>query len=523
MITLDVLPHLQQDEAQITDYGRLALNPESDWSVTWILSKEKPLLLWSFLGPLFSEMSFHLFGPSGIGPRISSIIGGMIAASLLLGWLLAKKVPSYPSLALSVSFLLDPLFALSQRIARVDSWVFAFCLGACWLLAIESNRKQNSFFIWRVFFAGGLTAIAGFTWPSAIFLYPLIAYELLRFLRIKKTFSEYLKDITILLLNFIIGAVIFSAFLVFPMWHNISIIFKDLSVVVNENINATSSNESGIIKLLDYKPILKLIKAYIKTFTPIFPILGLAGAIVFREKGLIIVTLVSIFLIFSTLVYEFRALYLLPYFILLFSLFFIEKDEGSLNIILNKASHYALFTVMFWSIFISLVVRTTLGLISKNEMDRNNIENVLSQKIGSGDYRVFLDFTYEFYFAGRALGWKLYTPYIHFTYDSQGNWLRESDHLPKENFLDLLSKMDYAIFYQGSLNQDLLDQLEESELFLNSNFEIGHNQNNWENNSSQNRILTVLRWYLQGKQHYGAYVIFARKTPCKNQLSVESF
>src|SRR4051794_2410484 len=68
--TISLLPHLQQDEVQITDYGRLAIDPESDWSVTWLVGNEKPLLLWSYLGPLISEVSFKLGGSSGIGPRI---------------------------------------------------------------------------------------------------------------------------------------------------------------------------------------------------------------------------------------------------------------------------------------------------------------------------------------------------------------------------------------------------------------------------------------------------------------------
>jgi len=63
--TIDVLPSLMQDEAQITDYGRLALDPLSGWSVTWWVAGNKPLFLWSYLGPLFAELGYQIGGPSG--------------------------------------------------------------------------------------------------------------------------------------------------------------------------------------------------------------------------------------------------------------------------------------------------------------------------------------------------------------------------------------------------------------------------------------------------------------------------
>ena len=128
--TLDVLPSLMQDEAQITDYGRLALDPLSRWSVTWWVSGDKPLLLWSYLGPLFAEFGYQIGGPSGVGPRIMALIGGLTAAIMALGWLLERKVPTVIAGLLALAFLLDPLFTLSQRMARTDSWVMTFYLAS---------------------------------------------------------------------------------------------------------------------------------------------------------------------------------------------------------------------------------------------------------------------------------------------------------------------------------------------------------------------------------------------------------
>lgn len=511
LLTLDVLPHLQQDEAQITDYGRLALNPNSDWSVTWLISEEKPLLLWSYLGPLTAEISSHFSGSSGLGPRISSIIGGLLASSMLLGWLLARGVPVFASFWLSIAFLLDPLFVLSQRMARVDCWVFALCIAACWILATESKNGNRSLPRIKLMGAGGLAAGAAFVWPSAIFLYPLIGLELFRLTKAEETINEKFKSLASSSLIFILGSVLVAFFLMLPIWKILPSFFGDMNAMVSQNVGSAKPFHEKVFILLDYQPWLKMIKAFFKNFSPLFPVLGLAGALLHREKGLIFVTLVTVTIIFASLVYEFRVLYLLPYFILLCSGIFIKAKLISTTQLLKKGGKVALIMLVIWSIGISLIVRTALGLEASSEMDRDRIKQVLCTSIGQGDYKVFLDFTYEFYFVGRSLGWKLYIPYIQFTYDEQGNWLRESDHLPKDKFLELLAMMDYAVFYQGSVNKELEDQLTTSGLYFSSNWEIG-NRDTKETVPSTKSTVNILRWFLHGKQSYGAYVLYARKS-----------
>src|SRR4051812_23086235 len=99
--TIDVMPSLQKDEIQIADYGRLTLDPSSDWSVNWLVAEGKPILLWSYLGPLLSETSYQLFGNSGLGPRIVALLGGLLAATMALGWLMARRVPLYAAFGLA--------------------------------------------------------------------------------------------------------------------------------------------------------------------------------------------------------------------------------------------------------------------------------------------------------------------------------------------------------------------------------------------------------------------------------------
>ena len=522
LLTIDVLPHLQQDEAQITDYGRLALDPQSDWSITWWMAEGKPLLLWSYLGPLIAEISFQFAGASGLGPRIASLLGGMVAATMVLGWLISRRVPVYAAFGLSVVFLLDPLFVLSQRMARLDSWVIALCLAACWILHTEIKKESRSFPRWRIMAAGGLAATAAFIWPSAIFMYPLLVFELLQYPRNDKTVIDKWKSIFLQGINFILGGVIIVFLLLLPVWDHMVIIFSDMATMVTQNVDASKSFPDKLFGLFNPHNWLKTIKVFIKTFSPFLPLLAIAGALLKFEKGLIIATIGTVILIFATLVYEWRVLYLIPYLIALSSGVFIGSGENFKNAIFKKFAFTALVILIIWSVGISLLVRTTLGLETKTALDRDRIHQVASSSIGSGDHKVFLGFTYEFYFVGRSLGWKLYTPYIQFTYDSQGNWIRENDYQPKDKFLKLLSGMDYAIFSKGSVNKDLEEQLTSSGLYFNKILRVGKDSAVEE--IPQAHLKNIMLWYLQGKESYGSYVLFARQENIKSEdLSLIKF
>ncbi|WP_162052630.1 hypothetical protein [Pontibacter pamirensis] len=522
LITLDVLPHLQQDEAQITDYGRLALNPTSDWSVTWRLGEGKPLLLWSYLGPLIAEISYQIGGTNGLGPRLASLIGGMIAATIAFGWLLARRVPIYVAFCLSLAFMLDPLFVLSQRMARVDSWVVALCLASCWLLRVTLAKDGDSLNKWRFIAAGGLAAAAALVWPSAVFLYPLIVLEFFQSGEAENAEVGKVKLFASKALYFGFGGVAMFILLLLPVWQNLVIIFSDMSTMVSQNIDSSKTLSERLFSLFDPQVWLKLIKALVKTFTPLFPLLAIAGIIVHREKGLILASFITLTMIFASLVYEFRVLYLIPYFVALSSGIFVYlKESVKSNRWLKKVSILALGVVTLWSVGTSLLVRTVLGLEGKTERDRNKIYHVAASSIGPGNYKVFLGFTYEFYFVGRSLGWQLYTPYIQFSYDSEGNWIRENDYQPKDKFHKLLSQMDFAVFAEGSVDEELSKDLAVSGLKYSGSLRVGEEQGSTESPQLRERNKEVFLWFLQGRMSYGPYVLYAREKSDKISLNSE--
>jgi 4-amino-4-deoxy-L-arabinose transferase-like glycosyltransferase len=517
--TIGILPSLMQDEAQITDYGRLALNPLSEWSVTWWVAGDKPLLLWSYIGPLIAEWGYQIGGISGIGPRILALLGGLAAGSCALGWLLERKVPRKIAGLLAMALLLDPLFTLSQRMARSDSWVVACCLASCWLLRLASN-KHGSGKIISIIISGMLAALAAFIWPSAIFLYPLICLEFFHLIFGIKDVKWSWSKLMVYAFYFILSGLLISFVLILPIRHQLVTILGDMEDMVALNVNSNKSPLDRLLGLFSYHPWLKLIKAFAKTLSPFLPLLA-AWAVVFRrDKGMVLAATFTLAIIFSTLVYEFRILYMLPYFVALSGDHFKRLFNVKSNI--HRLSTSFLILVVVWSFSITILLRSAIAYGDKPLHNRSLITNAATSAIGSGNYKVFLAFTYELYFSGRSLGWQLYTPYIQFRYDAEGNWIRKGDYQPEDKFLELMSTMDYAIFQKGNVNAEMERKLQLSGLRYSSTIYVGDELHNKSAESMADRINETLLWFLRGAKSYGPYILYARPKSNVNLIEVNS-
>ncbi|QYA25180.1 hypothetical protein G3I01_06525 [Gramella sp. MT6] len=504
LITLDDLFLIYKDQVQIIDYGRLILHPDSTWALTWQIAEEKPILIWSYLGPLIAEMSYHLGGQYGLGSRIAALIGGMLAATMAFGWLKSRNVPLYATYMLSLALLIDPLFVLSQRIGRMDSWVMALCFASCWILRSVSQKNLKI----NIMIAGGLAIIAGLIWPSAVFLYPLIFLELLNQKQVnayKKSFFSW-RLFFRKLGFFSLGAFIVGVVLLIPIWESLVTIFRDMFTMITRNINSTEGSSTKLLALFDYQVWLKLIKAYIKTLSIFFPILAILAVFSKREKGLLIATLLTIATIFATLVYELRALYLLPYFMVLSSGLYLNFK----NILLKRLSNFGLFVLVMWAVAVSLIFKTVMANGSDSASHQERIFEIANSSIGPGEYKVFLGFNYEFYFAGRSLDWQLYSPYVKYEYDAEGNWISENKYAPEDKFVELLSKMDYAIFAENEVDNDLVKQIGNSGLVYSDDLVMKKDNNQFQN-ATINRNKEIILHYLMGDKTNNSFILFSRK------------
>ena len=298
------------------------------------------------------------------------------------------------------------------------------------------------------------------------------------------------------------------------------IIFGDMSIMVSRNVNSSNSIFEKFLSFFDHQAWLKLIKIYIKTLSIFIPLLALAGILLRWNRGLIIVTSFTIFLIFSSLVYEFRVLYLLPYLIALSGTIFLDYEKEKTKTRLIKLRNIGLSVLVLWSIGISLFVRTAIALDNRPDAYLNDIYETANSTIGKGPFKVFLGFNYEFYFAGRSLDWQLYNPYVKYEYDEGGNWISDKKYEPKTQFENLLSKMDYAIFKESEMDDELELQIKKSGLNFRKVLYPDEKPTSGKK-VFRNGTMEKILWYLNGGNTNVPYVLYSRENPDEKKKKEE--
>jgi len=434
--TLVISPKVNSDEVTIIEYGRLILQPHSDWSLNWWIPAGRPVILFSYLGGLLQETALRFGNFSITGARATSLLGAMIAATLALGWLLARNVPKMAAWFISLIFLLDPLYVSSYRGGRVDCWAMALCFASCWILRrLISSIKNNRFFTLMIGFAGFLTTSAFFIWPSAVILYPLVILELVILIVNGQAGHRNLQKALLEIVAFIAGIVLAMILLIIPILPHIKRIFNDLLLVSNMGVGGENFLQR-FSRLLPTKDNIMIIAASYK-LTPIFPIAALFAAVYRRDKPLILATLAAYAFILVTGAYWLRALYILPYFLALIGGIYNSPPSYIQDNIYMRVGPVILILLLLWSAAISLILRPAIALNQKEGRNPSILLSAASSSVGPAAHRV-LDCTQnrDFYFAGRLFGWKMYLPFssrILFSYDN--NTVKK-----------FLKRVDYAIF-----------------------------------------------------------------------------
>ena len=187
--------------------------------------------------------------------------------------------------------------------------------------------------------------------------------------------------------------------------------------------------------------------------------------------------------VLSSSTYAHRAVYLLPY------LYPLLAQCGSEFYWRSAKLHRVLIVgagaLLLWSGTISLVARTALAMTHRESRDPALL---LAESAGiraSSGSLVFLR-SWEFYYAGRRLGWHMYIPYD--TYSE--NQLRS-----------LYGRMDYAIYPFETVTPELRTTLAESGLRASRIL--------LPQKSDPHSIAGYpVRWFAKG---YGPYELFSRR------------
>jgi len=362
LITIDKGANLHQDEFVIIDLGKNILNSDANSSIAWLIDRQQPAFLVTYLGVVIQEVVYEYIGQ--YGPRIFGLLGAIAAATALVGWLIARGTSKKIAFLLGLIFLLDPLILHSYTTGRIDGWAMFLSLSSCWVLRNTHHfYSKKLIFNFRLVLAGALAILAVFIWPSAIFLYPLIILELFRLTRKSREKSGNFKGSFNLLLVFFIGGIISIIFLLIPVSGQILSQLDLAKETINTNSHAGSSGVIGIQSILEnLTEFLRVLK-----FSPFIVLFAIVACLKLKQTKIILAIFVVIAVMFLTLVYINRVQYLIPYFIVAISSMFHKGYHQGFPRILRVGS---MGILLFWSIGLSLGVRTFLAFDRQDERDR---------------------------------------------------------------------------------------------------------------------------------------------------------
>lgn len=444
ILTLRFDPAFQQDEVQIVDMGRTALQPHTDWALTWNIADARPVLSTAHLGPVIQELAHRVAQPSHSGPRLMAMLGAVLAATCLLGWLLDRKTPQVAALILACAFLLDPAFTTSYREGRVDSWAFASSLLACWLIRSEVvNRTTGRRRPLKVLLAGACLVMAPFFWVTALMLAPLVLLEFTYLLRSGVAEAEECAKPGPLptILVFATGGLIAAAVLMAPVLLEWESYFASLqTTLVGQRADALMS-ESLFYLAAAYDPMISM---------------ALILAVLFkREYGMLAALVMAMALMYQTRLYPSRAIYLLPYAYAMVAGAAGWAWEHGRSSIQKAVMKRILAVLLVWHAGMTLVVSPILAFARDTENDLRYQLAALEVAIGKGPYRVLLE-DWASYYAARNLGWKVYrapilsadTMYRDFLYSMDYVIVRET---PIYDFTNRLVEADPGFELQSTI------------------------------------------------------------------------
>lgn len=429
---------INQDEVQIVDLGRSVLQPDKAWAVSWDIQLQAPVLPVSYLGPVIQEIAFRASFPNDVGIRISSLLGGLLAATCALGWLLARGTPAAAALVLALAFLLDPAFSITYRDGRVDGWAMACCLATCWLLRYAMcSDSVSKVQMHTIYFAGATAATSLFIWPSSLMLTPLIALEFLLLLHSRTHWNL----INLHTLGWpVIKLMVYGGISAAAVW--------SIPIILNWEIYLAGLRTTFALQTwasIFQSSLFDLIAAH----DPIIVLVAIISLVFKRDWGLLLAFGAAAAMASQTMLYPARLIYFLPYLLAIIGGAAAVSWQAS-NLRLGKAVlTRALVLLLAWNSVLVLIIRPVILWHQHPVADPDEIISALEQTVGTGDYRVLLA-EWQPYFAGRALGWQM---------------LNGVNPVSVEVYEQFLMTMDFVIVAENPLYQSLSDWMREDDNF----------------------------------------------------------
>jgi len=389
--TLTISPTIGQDEVQIIDYGRVFLDQDTDWALSWDLDGERPLLRVFYLGPVIQELAYRLGGGSLAGPRLASILAALLSASLCFSFLRGRGLGLGIAWALSIVWLLDPLVVQGYRHARVDVWAQAICFASLLLI----DRCYGSVAGWIV--VGGLGVTMLFVWPTSVILLPLIAWATWEALLGGRASRAGRPDARRSIAALLLGAVLGTGLLLLPIAEQLPRVLAGVQHMSDRNLSGAWDDWP--------RQVGRFLSAMHRS--PFLPAAACWALVVSRDKALRLAAVVATAIVIVTNPYVYRVAYLVPTMVVALAVASARRAGEARQ--RQRPLRFALGTLVTWAVGASLIARPAVASLESLERDpQHTFAAARSAPIGAG-HSVWMA-NWELYYAGREQGWRMFGP-----------------------------------------------------------------------------------------------------------------
>lgn len=403
LLTIGEYPAAWFDEIEIIEMGRFSIfDVRPEWSVnllpasSGILSPPSPYF--HYLSGALLEALYRTTG-SFMAGRFVMLASLPLCALALFAWLRGKGISAVAAFAVAMLFLLDPNATICAHWYRPDLWCLAMVLFGSLLISRSRDASHPTLLLLA---GGALGATAVFFWITSVLLMPLLLAEFCvayRPLGAANRTAAAFKSLGLVA----IGGAIAATILLLPLYRHIpDIVAQYLTKSEIANMMSTQDDplSAALVRLFDF--------VKIACRSPFTWFAATVGVFVSRRNTIhAALFIATTAFILSTRVYHLRMVYLMPY-VFFFTAISAERLFSSASKPVAVLSRLFVAGALCFGFALSVVAlnfaawpeSNTLALFTKK----------LKEAVTGHEPKVcLLDFEHECYYAGRSLGWRMYS------------------------------------------------------------------------------------------------------------------
>ena len=403
MLTVGEYPPAWFDEIEIIEMGRFSVfNVKPEWSVNLLPASNgvlaPPSPYFHYLSGAILEALYRATG-GFIAGRFVMLASLPLCAMAFFVWLRNKGISHIVSFAIAMLFLVDPNATICAHWYRPDLWCLAMVLFGSLLFAKSQGSSHPALFL---LLGGALGVTAVFFWITSVLLMPLMLAE---FCVAYNPFGSTKKMTTALksLVLATLGVVIATSILLLPLYSHIpDIIAQYLTESEIASMMSTQADplSATMVRLIDF--------VKIACRSPFTWFSALVGIFISRRNALHAALFVATTVfILSTRVYHLRMVYLMPY-VFLFAAISADHLFSSTSKPVAALSRLFVGGALCFGLALSVAALNFAAWPESNTLAL--FTEKLNKAVSGHEPKVcLLDFEHECYYAGRSLGWRMYS------------------------------------------------------------------------------------------------------------------